>query len=146
MGTWEEWRAPGAVVGIIAVVGTIFGMQLSSINARLDAIDKQYSDVSVRITQQTSRIDTVNAQMVQLSAQVGGAQHDIAYIRARVDKVAEKLQIGSLEPGVVPRAPIVGEEKLRKGSITAPTGSNGDSGIAAPAIINRENNPFQFTR
>jgi hypothetical protein len=117
---WRDWLAPGVAAGIVTAVVT---WQLSGMGARFTAIDNQYADLARRLTDldakldrrvdalaisvkdTNTRIDSVLLQQTTMSAQLGRAEAELAYIRGRVDRVAEKLQVTGLQLSPVPITP-----------------------------------------
>jgi tetrahydromethanopterin S-methyltransferase subunit G len=116
--TESPWFAPGIAVAVV-------GLGLTFFNSRFTSIEAQYSDTAKRLTEldakldrradallqsireTNSRIDAVLQQQATLASQVGRIEAELGYIRSRLDKVAEKLQVTSAEekipkPGTPP--------------------------------------------
>lgn len=107
------WLAPAAVVAI-------FGLFLTSFNGRFTSIEAQYADTGKRLTEldtkldrradallqsireTNTRIDGVLQNQTALAAQVARVEGELSYIRGRLDKVADKLQVSSADT-VIPK-------------------------------------------
>jgi hypothetical protein len=102
----------------------IVGLGLTFFNSRFTAIEAQYSDTGKRLTEldakldrrvdallqsirdTNSRIDVVLQQQTTLASQLGRIEAELVYVRVRLDKVAEKLQVTSVEEKIPPLIPV----------------------------------------
>lgn len=104
--SWKDWVGPSAILAVLALGGA-YG------SARLSAIDNQYGDVGRRITELdskldrridalTGRFDAILQQQGTLTLQLGLLQSEISYVKNRLDKIADKLQVTKVEPTGIP--------------------------------------------
>lgn len=105
----SPWLAPAAVVAVLSLF-------LTSFNSRFTSLENQYADTGKRLTELDSkldrradallqairetntRIDGVLQTQATLASQVARVEGELSYIRSRLDKVADKLQVSSVEP------------------------------------------------
>jgi hypothetical protein len=97
------------------------------LNSRFTSLDAQYADTGKRLTDLDSkldrraeglqqsirdtnaRIDTLLQQQTTLAAQIGRVEAEMGYVRTRLDKIAEKLQVadaGPIVPTPTPTVPV----------------------------------------
>lgn len=145
---WGAWRLPASIIAgaalVAGVVGTLLTLQTSrftAIEARIQAadekIDRRVDALENRIGGITQRIDTVIGNQGTASVQLGRLETELAYIRARLDRVAERLQVSA----VPTEAPTAGVP--RTGSGTA-TGQGGQGPSTAPARNESGGQPMQM--
>jgi hypothetical protein len=139
--TWKDWIAPGVVMTIVGIAATL-------VLARISSLDTQYADVSRRLTEIdakldrrvdgiTSRFDGILQQQTALAGQIGNAQGELAYIRSRLDKVAEKLQVTSADDPVAPQGTPQRPAYGQSPGTSVPTGSGSQNGGGVNRAIQR---------
>lgn len=108
-GVLKEWAAPGVVMAVIVAATAWTQMSISTVGGqvsqqavRLQAIDEKIDRrgeaTDRRVVETNQRIDTILATQASTSAQIGALQAEMAYIKGRIDKIADKLQVSAVEP------------------------------------------------
>lgn len=129
----REWAAPGVIIAIVSL-GVVLGQcQLSTIDSRLTGIDSRLAQVDERLTgvdekidrraesieqrvaETNKRIDSGLGTQSEMSVKVNKTESDVLYLRERIDKIADKLQVSSAEP--LNEAPVAWSDELRKDPI-----------------------------
>jgi hypothetical protein len=136
MNEWiKQWGTPGAILAGLGLIATILIF-------RFGAVDAQYADVSKRLTEMDAKIDrrsdvlggrfdAILQQQTNMAAQLGAVQGELAYIKLRLDRVADKLQVTAVEPslrspaavrpddGLTPSAPAQARDPSQFGTMPA---------------------------
>lgn len=113
----KDWLAPGILL-------TVLGIATAMVNVRFTMIDTQYADVTKRLTELDSkldrradgilqnvrdtnaRIDAILQQQTTLASQLARLEAEQAYIKGRLDRVADKLQVSAVSPTNSPQSPV----------------------------------------
>jgi hypothetical protein len=121
MSKWTEspWFTPAIVVAIVGIAFTVISSRFTSIDAQYADTGKRLTDLDAKLDRRADgllqslrdtniRIDTILQQQTTLAAQVGRVEAEMSYIRSRLDKIAEKLQVADAGPIVpAPTSPTV---------------------------------------
>jgi uncharacterized coiled-coil protein SlyX len=105
---WTAWIAPAIVVAVVST-GVIFlnnrfatvEERVATIDRRLQAadekMDRRFEAVEKRVAETNTRIDQIISNIATISVQQGKTDTEIGYIRNRLDKVADKLQVAAAD-------------------------------------------------
>lgn len=111
----REWAAPGVIIAALGLVAILGQCQLSGIDNRLgtidqrlialdEKIDRRGESIEQRVAETNKRIDAGLSTQSEVSVKVNKTESDVLYLRERIDKIAEKLQVASAAPNEVPVA------------------------------------------
>src|SRR5687768_11958722 len=116
---WRVWVGPGvASVLIIAVISwqldgirdRFTSVEARSANAEVgvgkldDKIDRRGEATERRVVETNQRIDRVLENQTSAAAQLSTVTTDLNYIKGRLDRVAERLNVAAADPSSVPTA------------------------------------------
>ncbi len=128
----KDWIAPGIIIAVMTLWLAIAGGRFTSLDGQYTDIGKRLTDLDAksdrRIDGLGSRFDAVLQQQSALAAQIGSVQAELAYIKGRLDKVADKLQVTTVVPSA---APTTYDAK------TPPRGGSSGTGEVSPAGAGR---------
>lgn len=105
MSDWslKELIAPGAIIALGAWGFTHLNGNLSGLDEK---IDRRSEAVERRVSETNQRIDRLLEQQAATNSRLSEVKVDLGYVRSRLDKVAEKLQV-SEAPSPFQKADIV---------------------------------------
>jgi hypothetical protein len=118
---WNDWLAPGVILAAIGLAFTIVTLQVNAISGRFstleaaygnidrrvlggdDKLDRRAEAIEKRIVETNQRVDRVLENQTSLAAQLSKVETELSYIRSRLDRVADKLQVSALPGSTTPQ-------------------------------------------
>jgi hypothetical protein len=144
----SPWFTPAIVIAAIGLALAFFYSRFASIDAQYVDTGRRVTDLVAKFDRRTdgllqsirdtnARIDTVLQQQTTLASQVGRVEVDMGYVRSRLDKISEKLQVAELEPQ--PTAPTL--QSMQSTPIPQPRPPSGPTLAGTPPFTSKLDHP-----
>lgn len=132
--TESPWLTPAIVIAVVGLAFTVISSRFTSIDAQYADTGKRLTDLDAKLDRRTdallqsiqntnTRIDAILQQQTTLASQVGRVETEVSYVRGRLDKIAEKLQVAEAEPQV-PMVPTLQSMPGPPSSLTLASGGS----------------------